>query len=41
MSDTEMLVKPITQTQVEMQTKDTIAPLTFSPHAMTSMLRKQ
>jgi hypothetical protein len=24
-----------------MQTKDTIAPLTFSPHAMTSMLRKQ
>jgi hypothetical protein len=39
MSDTEMLVKPVTQ--VEMQMKDTIAPLTFSPHAMTSMLRKQ
>jgi len=32
MFDIEMSVKPITQTQVKMQTKDTMAPITFSPH---------
>jgi hypothetical protein len=41
MFDIEMLVKPITQTQVKMQTKYTMVPITISPHAMTSMLRKQ
>jgi hypothetical protein len=41
MFDIEMLVKPIAQTQVQMQTKDTMAPITFFPHVMTSMLKKQ
>ncbi len=31
MFDIEMLVKPIAQTQVKMQTKDTMVPITFFP----------
>jgi hypothetical protein len=32
MFDIKMLVKSITQTQVKLQTKDTMASITISPH---------